>query len=153
MKSKGNKSMINCKGACRTLVDTFAHYILNSSEGSNVANFTTEPSPLNVFQSTYVLEPKRSKREDETADEELRQLPAKKNQEFKKKLEDQEFKEEFKDQELKELEQEQQLLGKWLETKTKEALIIQSLYDHKTKMLDQKKRKLQYVNKINVLYS
>ena len=99
-----------------------------------MANSTTEPA-----HSIYVPEPKRNKRKDETADEELRQPPAKKNQEFK---------EEFKDQELKELEQEQQLLGKWLEEKTKEVSIIKSLYDQKTKMLDGKKRKLQYVTKI-----
>ena len=113
-----------------------------------MANFTTEPA-----QSICVPEPKRNKRKDETADEQLRQPPAQKIQEFKEEFTDQEFKEEFTDQELKELEQEQELLGKWLEEKTKEASIIKSLYDHKTKMLDRKKRKLQYVNKINVWYS
>ena len=113
-----------------------------------MANFTTEPA-----QSICVHEPKRNKRKDETADEELRQPPAQKIQEFKEEFTDQEFKEEFTDKELKELEQEQELLGKWLEEKTKEASIIKSLYDHKTKMLDRKKRKLQYVNKINVWYS
>lgn len=129
--------------------------LLNSSEGSNVANFTTEPA-----QSIYVPEPKRNKRKDETSHEELRQPPAKKSQEFKEEFKDQELKEEFKDQELKEefkdqelkeLEQEQQFLEKWLEEKTKEVSIIQSLYDQKTEMLDRKKRKLQYVTKINVL--
>ena len=108
--------------------------LLNSSEGSNVANFTTE--------SRYVPEPKRNKRKDQPAGEELKQTPAKKSQKFK---------EEFTDQELKELEQEQELLGKWLEEKTKEASIIKSLHDQKTKMLDRKKRKLQYVTKINML--
>ena len=112
-----------------------------------MANFSTEPA-----QSIYVPEPKRNKRKDETADEELRQPPAFKDQEFKEEFKVQEFKEEFKeeykDQELKELEQEQQLLGKWLEEKTKEVSIIKSLYDQKTKMLDRKKRKLQYVTKI-----
>ena len=79
-------------------------------------------------------------RNEETADKELGQIPARNNQDFK---------EEFKDQALKELEQEHQLLGKWLEEKTKELAIIKSLLDQKTKMLDQKKRKLQYVAKIN----
>lgn len=75
-------------------------------------------------------------RNEETADEELGQIPSKKNRDFN---------EEFKDQELKELEQEHQLLGKWLEEKTKELAIITSLLDQKVQILDQKKRKLQYV--------
>ena len=53
-----------------------------------MANFTTEPA-----QSIYP-EPKRKKRKDETAGEELRQ-------EFKEEFKDQEFKDDFKDQELK----------------------------------------------------
>ena len=143
MKSKGNKTIINCKSAEHSLI---LCSLLNSSEGSNVANFTTEPP-----QSIRVLEPKRNKRKGETAGEDLRQSAAKKNREFKEEFKDQEFKEEFKDQEWKELEQEQQLLGEWLEAKTKEISIVQSLYDQKTKMLDRMKRKLQYVTKIYVL--
>lgn len=112
--------------------------LLNTcSEGSNAANFTTEPT-----RSRYVPDPKCNIRNEETADEELGHFPANKNQELK---------EEFKDQGLKELEQEHQLLGKWLEEKTKELAIIKSLLDQKTKMVDQKKRKLQYVAKINSL--
>ena len=106
--------------------------LLNTcSEGSNVANFTTEPT-----RSRYVPDPKCNMRNEETADEELGQIPSKKNRDFN---------EEFKDQELKELEQEHQLLGKWLEEKTKELAIITSLLDQKAQILDQKKRKLQYV--------
>ena len=42
-------------------------------------------------------------------------------------------------------------MGKWLEEKTKELAIITSLLDQKKQILDQKKRKLQYVAKINYI--